>query len=94
MGDEIARVKQELAGYDITAGVEVRALLRNLNFDPGTRRLGELGPPQRTMQLDQRGRSLKTTTSLLVQGSCGIHRPFGDPGVLADVQLARVPDTE
>jgi hypothetical protein len=82
MGDEIARVKQDLAGYDIIAGVEVRALLRNLNIDPGTRRLGELGPPQKTMQLNQRGRSLKITTSLLVQGSCGIHRPFGDPSVL------------
>lgn len=95
MGDEIARVKPELDGYDIIAGVDVRALLRNLNFDPGTRRLGELGPPQKSMQLNQRGRSLKITTSMFVQGSCGIHRPF-DPGVLhrylregKDAQLRR-----
>jgi hypothetical protein len=81
-GDESARVRLALEAYDIIAGVDVRAILRNLNFDPGTQRLGELGPPQKTMQLNQRGRTLKVTTSMLVQGSCGIHRPFGDPIVL------------
>jgi hypothetical protein len=62
----------------------VRALLRNLGIEPGERRLGELGPSQKTKQLNKRGRTLKITTSLLVQGSCGIGRPFGDEKVLRE----------
>lgn len=82
LGDEIARVEGRLAGYDVIAAVEVRALLRALGFEPAARRLAELGPPQKTRQLNRRGRKLKITTSLLVQGSCGIGRPFGDPVLL------------
>src|SRR5439155_10642967 len=46
------------------------------------RRLAELGPPQKTKQLNKRGRTLKITTSLLIQGSCGIGRPFASEEVL------------
>lgn len=77
LGEEIAKARQMLFDYDIIAAVEVRAVLRNLEFEPGERRLGELGPPQKTKQLDQRGRTLRITLDLLVQGSCGISRPFG-----------------
>ena len=62
--------------------MDVRALLRSLDFEPGERRLAELGPPQKTRQLNRRGRTLKITTGILVQGSCGISRPFGDERVL------------
>lgn len=62
--------------------VGVRALLRTLNMEPGERRLAELGPPQKTRQLDRRGRTLAITTTLLVQGSCGISRPCGDDRTL------------
>jgi hypothetical protein len=79
---EIAEVPDRLAGYDVIAGEGVRVLLRRLAFDPGERRLGELGPPQKTRQLNRRGRKLQITTRLLVQGSCGISRPFGDEQVL------------
>ncbi len=82
MGEEIADAKEKLADYDIIAAVEVRALLRALHFEPGERRLAELGPPQKTRQLNRRGRKLKITTRLLVQGSCGISRPFGDEEIL------------
>jgi hypothetical protein len=82
MGDEIDKAKEMLLDYDIIAAVDVRALLRSLAFEPGERRLAELGPPQKTKQLNKRGRTLKITTSLLVQGSCGISRPFGNEKVL------------
>ena len=82
MGEAIAEARETLADYDILAAVEVRALLRALDFEAGERRLGELGPPQKTRQLNKRGRTLKITTSLLVQGSCGISRPFGDDELL------------
>src|SRR5437773_215363 len=63
---------------DPIAAVQVRELRRGLGFEPGERRLAELGPPQKTRQLNKRGRTLRITTSLLVRGSCGITRPFGD----------------
>ena len=78
VGDEIARAVEKLAAYDLIASIDVRTLLRTLRFDPGNRRLGELGPPQKTRTINRRGRTLKITTGLLVQGSCGISRPFGD----------------
>ena len=78
VGDEIASAVETLAAYDIIAAIDVRTLLRTLRFEPGDRRLGELGPPQKTRTINRSGRTLKITTSLLVQGSCGISRPFGD----------------
>jgi hypothetical protein len=78
VGDEIRIATRKLGEYEIIAAVDVRGLLRALHFEPGERRLGELGPPQKTRTLNKRGRTLKITTTLLVQGSCGISRPFGD----------------
>jgi hypothetical protein len=77
MGEELGVVKQRLDEYDIIAAVDVRALLRAIDYQPGHRRLADLGPPQKRKQLNQRGRTLKITTELLIQGSCGISRPLG-----------------
>lgn len=88
VGDELAELPSRLAAYGILGAVDVRGLLRALGFDPGDRRLAELGPPQKTKKLNQRGRTLKITTALLVQGSCGISKPFGDEKKLAEY-LAR-----
>jgi hypothetical protein len=82
MGEEITAARSKLAEYDIIAAVDVRGLLRALKFEPGARRLAELGPPQKTWQLNRQGRTLRITTSLLVQSSCGIGRPFADDTVL------------
>lgn len=78
VGDEIAKATDQLGSYDIIAAIDVRRLLRSLGFEAGERRLAELGPPQKTKTLNKRGRTLKITTRMLVQGSCGIARPFGD----------------
>ncbi|MBI4500912.1 MAG: hypothetical protein HY700_07100 [Gemmatimonadetes bacterium] len=82
LGGDTARAREKLAECDIIAAVDVRALLRRLDVEPGERRLAELGPPQKTRQLNQRGRTLRVTTRLLIQGSCGIGRPLGDEQVL------------
>lgn len=79
VGDELARLRARLDAYDIVGAIDVRSLLRALDIDPESRRLAELGPPQKTMKLNKRGRTLKITTTVLVQGSCGIGKPFGDP---------------
>jgi hypothetical protein len=82
MGEDITAATAKLAAYDIIAAVDVRALLRTLEFEPGERRLAELGPPQKTLQVNRWGRTLKVTTTLLVQSSCGISHPFADETVL------------
>jgi hypothetical protein len=82
VGDERSRALVILAAYDVIVAVNVRELLRVIGFDPADRRISELGPPRKTMTLDRRGRTLKITQALLVQGTCGISRPFGDPAVL------------
>lgn len=82
IGEEIGQAKSKITDYEVIGAVDVRALLRALQVEPGERRLAELGPPQRTRQLNKRGRTLKITTRLLVQGSCGISRPFGDDQVV------------
>jgi hypothetical protein len=80
---ELAQLPAALEAFDVLGAVDVRAVLRALGVDPGERRLAELGPPQKTLQLNRRGRTLKITTAMLVQGSCGIGRPFGEDGALA-----------
>jgi len=76
-------LRERLAGYDVLGALNVRALLRALDYDPGNQRLAELGPPQKTKKLNKRGRTLEITTKMLVQGSCNMGRPFGDPKRLA-----------
>lgn len=75
---DLSTITPLLQRYDMLCGVDIRTTLRGLGFDPGARRLGELGPPQKTVTLDS-GRSLRITTDLLIRGSCGIRQPLGDP---------------
>ena len=84
MGPEIAQAIRRVATYEIIGAIGVRPLLRTLNIDPGEGRLAELGPPQKTRQINSRGRTLTITSTLLAQGSCGISRPFGDDRTLRE----------
>jgi hypothetical protein len=77
VGDELSALPSRLAAFDILGAIDVRGLLRALGFDPGERRLAEL----------------KITTALLVQGSCGIGKPFGDEKKLAEY-LAKGDETK
>lgn len=90
IGDEVSSVSERLAAFEIIGAMDVRGLLRRLEFEPGKRRIEELGPPQKTKKLNNRGRTLKITPELLIQGSCGISKPFGDldrlEGYLRDEQ--------
>ncbi|MBN1675386.1 MAG: hypothetical protein JXR37_30375 [Kiritimatiellae bacterium] len=84
LGAQVDQAGQRLTDYDVIAGLDVRNVLQALDVDPGVRRLGELGPPQKTRQINKRGRTLKITTELLIQGSCGIGKPFGDKAKLLE----------
>ncbi len=77
--DELDELRDRVVTYDIVGAEDVRALLRALGIEADDMRLAELGPPQKTKTLNKRGKTLKITTELLVKGSCGISRPFGDP---------------
>jgi hypothetical protein len=94
VGAELTGLTSRLDACDVLAGDGIRPLLRALRFDPGGRRLADLAPPRKTITLNRRGRALRITTALLVQGSCGISRPFGDPdklaGYLAAGQLTKL----
>jgi len=80
--EDFSALRARLDEVDVIGAVNVRGLLRGLDFDPGQRRLAELGPPQKTRKLNRAGRTLKITLKLLVQGSCGISRPFAAPKTL------------
>jgi hypothetical protein len=83
LAGDASSVPARLEPYDVIAGVHVRNALRSLGFEPGGRRLAELGPPQKSRTLDRRGRTLRITLPLLVTGSCGISRPFAEPDRLS-----------
>jgi hypothetical protein len=78
LGDQMQRAGARLKDYDVIVGLEVRNILQTLGFDPGLRRLAELGATQKSRQINRRGRTLRITTDLLIRGSCGISHPFGD----------------
>lgn len=78
IGDEAGLLRDRLAAFDVIGGIDVRGLLRAIGFDGETKRLADLGPPQKTKLLNARGRTLKITADLLIQGSCGISQPLGD----------------
>ena len=80
--EELAALPARLTAFEVIGAINVRSLLKALCFEPGARRLAELGPPQKTRTLNRQGRTLKITTEMLVSGSCGISRPFGDPAKL------------
>jgi len=79
MEPELEKLRARLAVFDLIGAIEVRPVLRALAFEPGERRLADLGPPQKTRRLNRAGRTLKITLSMLVAGSCRISKPFGDP---------------
>ena len=91
-GAELAGILTYLTDFDFIAAVGVRPLLRALGFEAEARHLADLGPPQKSLTVDRRGRSIKITTELILRGSCGISRFFGDSKKLRDyAQKGRLP---
>lgn len=84
VGPEIPQGISRLEAYEIVGAIDVRPRLRALKIEPSGRRLAELGPPQKTRRINGRGRTLAITSTLLVQGTCGITRPFGDDRTLRE----------
>mgnify|MGYP000524512305 CR=1 FL=1 len=83
VGDELAHVDQALVGAEAVGAVNARATMAALGLSDRAWQLLELGPPKKTRRLNRQGRTLRITPELLIQGTCGIHRPFGDPKKLS-----------
>ncbi len=77
LADELGEARVRIVSYDIVAALNVRSVLRSLEIDSGQGRLAELGPPQKSKRLNRRGRTLKITADMLIRGSCGVSKPFG-----------------
>jgi len=78
VGAELAELPASVAGSAAVGAMDAYATLASLGLE-GPWRVLELGPPKKTRRLNRSGRTLKITVDLLVRGTCGISRPFGDP---------------
>lgn len=83
VGAELADLPGAMAGSAAVGAVDAYRTLAALGVE-GPWRVLELGPPKKTRRLNRSGRTLTITVDLLVRGSCGISRPFGDPKKLRD----------
>ena len=80
--DDLSSVTGYLSEFDIIAGIHIRSLLETIGFNSEKIVLAELGATQKTKTLNKRGKKLKITPELLIQGTCGISRPLGDKAKL------------
>ena len=78
-----AELRERLLAFDIIASVDVRPVLRRLGFDPGERRLFELGPSQKTRKFSKHGRAIELNTTMMIRSSCGIERPLTPEATLS-----------
>jgi hypothetical protein len=69
---EFEELRERLADCDLIGAVNARPVLEALGVDPGSRRLAELGPPQKPRTRNRAGRKLQITFDLIVRGSRGI----------------------
>lgn len=86
---EFAELRDLLAGYRVLAALQARDLLHTLGVDPNAWHVTDLGPPQKTLRLNQRGRLLRITTPMLITSTTGIGRPLGDAARMRAYLAAR-----
>lgn len=75
--DDFDELRDRIDDYDVIAGLDVHATIPRLGLEPSTRRrLHELGPPQKSIRIDDGLPVIKLTPDLLIRSSCQIPRPF------------------
>jgi hypothetical protein len=80
---ELTTLKGELERFDVIAGLHIRDTLLALGVDADRFRLVDLKPPRKSMRLNRVGRTLQITPEILISGTTGISRPFGEPEKVA-----------
>lgn len=81
--DEHEELRHHLREFDVLIGLHVRETLQALGVEPDNWQMLDLRPSQKTMKLNQRGRTLSITTELVITSTTGISRPLGDPARVA-----------
>lgn len=86
--DDGERLRARLAGTAIVFGLDPWSDLMRLGEPAGQERtLVDLSPPNRTRQINQRGRTLRITPELLIGGTLEITRPLaGEPELRAHLE--------
>jgi hypothetical protein len=84
IGEKIEYAPQALARYDALVGISIDKLLSAIGVqaDAWNWRI-DISPPQKTKKLNKSGRVLKITSDLLISGTVGVSRAFGDPQKIA-----------
>lgn len=89
---ERERVRVALSAYDAIAGLDVRDLMRALEFDAADRRLGELRPTSKRIRVSgSRRRSVAVTPELALRGSCGLRKSLASASTLKRSAARRDP---
>jgi hypothetical protein len=89
--DEVERARGWLESSDVAIGLGVRESLKRLGVPIARYRTLELGPPRKTLKLNDRGDRLRLTPDLVISASTGIRRPLGDPAKMAsDLSAGRL----
>jgi hypothetical protein len=84
VGDDLGNVGEILAPYDVLIGLHLREQLFAMGLEPDRwGRLVDLKPPQKTIRINQRGRTLAITPEMLMRATVGTSKPLGEPTVLA-----------
>ena len=80
VGEELARLPEQLAGHDLVVGIQPERTLERLGIEPGEGWiLVDLDRPQKTKSLPGPGRRvLRITNEILMAGTLGARRPLGD----------------
>lgn len=68
--DNMNESLSHLEPFDLFAGSEIHRVLTGLGFDPETRRISDLGPPQKSARFSEHGKVHPITLDLVIRGSC------------------------
>ncbi|MDA8146146.1 MAG: hypothetical protein M0Z27_08805 [Thermaerobacter sp.] len=79
--EQVERLRETLAAYDLLAGLAVRDLLFALGQDVLSWRVTELGPPQKGWQL-RGGRKVSLTPRLVLRSTLWRDHPLEEPAVI------------
>jgi hypothetical protein len=81
--DEVETAPEVLESFDVAIGIDIRQSLKRLGVPIASYRTLELGPPRKTLKVNERGDRLRLTPELVIAGSTGRSRPLSDPAKLA-----------
>lgn len=80
VAEDLSVVPERLEPFDLVVAIAPGRLLEALGTAPDSFRLVDIDRPQKTRQLNQRGRRLRLTNEMLISATLGRSRPLGEEG--------------